>query len=369
MFWIIAGLVFVGFFFATCVCCGCTQFEDLFTRSDSTSIGTDWTEEAGSWEINGNELRTTSANSIAVYANEPSTDSYTVQVEFESAQNNGTFRIYARQDDENYLCGEVKCGTGGYTKLISCVAGVETTVAEIGNGDSPFWLRFCVDNDAGVTAFATIPVSGSSTGPVNNVVVYQGLPPGKQIAIGVGATLHTSGNVDVESFVIQNYTSACPDCYFACSGVWPRFEVQVELAGFDGTGAGTCNTCDTLHGTYTLTLQGKGRANDYGFGGNMIYMLNIPGSTCGIECIYLTVNSNFGTNNELRIFITQNPWGSGPSILAYTDIQSGYIADPAVPNNNACTEGANTGSTVFISTSTLCDFVDISSVPIYVEFL
>lgn len=40
-----------------CPCCSCVVFSDDFNRSDSSSIGTDWTEKIGNWEIVSNTLR------------------------------------------------------------------------------------------------------------------------------------------------------------------------------------------------------------------------------------------------------------------------------------------------------------------------
>ena len=59
-FWIVVGLVFVAFMMAVACACCCVDLEDTFNRSNSTNIGPDWTEEAGSWEINGNSLRVSS---------------------------------------------------------------------------------------------------------------------------------------------------------------------------------------------------------------------------------------------------------------------------------------------------------------------
>jgi len=42
-----------------CGCCGCPVFSDAFDREDDTDLGSDWTEEAGSWEIASNKLQLT----------------------------------------------------------------------------------------------------------------------------------------------------------------------------------------------------------------------------------------------------------------------------------------------------------------------
>jgi hypothetical protein len=50
-------------------CCtteGCEIGEDTFDRSDSTNIGTDWTELSGEWEIDTNRLHCT-ADGIALW--------------------------------------------------------------------------------------------------------------------------------------------------------------------------------------------------------------------------------------------------------------------------------------------------------------
>lgn len=64
-----------------CQCCaGCPIFSDDFNRADSGTIGNGWTENAGTWEILSNELKTTSANGRV--SNSPTTPTSLAGIRF-----------------------------------------------------------------------------------------------------------------------------------------------------------------------------------------------------------------------------------------------------------------------------------------------
>ena len=48
----------------SCGCCTCRYFFDQFTRADSSDLGNNWTEEAGSWAIGDYRLETASSNAF-----------------------------------------------------------------------------------------------------------------------------------------------------------------------------------------------------------------------------------------------------------------------------------------------------------------
>lgn len=89
-----------------CPCCSCVVFSDDFNRSDSSSIGTDWTEKIGNWEIVSNTLRcaaTIASNSWAYVA--PATISgyqqHSVEVNLRSSSSGDEIGVVFRQGGTN----------------------------------------------------------------------------------------------------------------------------------------------------------------------------------------------------------------------------------------------------------------------------
>lgn len=348
-------------FWPNCPCCTCKEYSDEFTRSDSTNIGGDWTEEAGAWEIASNKLRTTSTDAVAVYAYEPSSDSFTFGVDLTfSLLSSGKLRLYCRLDADNYVCGEAKLGSlsvGGYVRLISCTAGTETVIAQVGNRSGRYW-RMCVDSDAGVVAFGT---SSTETGEFDAAAVAYISPPGKQLAVGTGDELWAGGPyMDFDTFTVWKPGSAsdCPVCRRCCdSGQWPREEVQLELTGLSNTTSGSdgCTSCTSLHGTYTLTLQGyAGRPSDLStsFGGEcLLYSVHLDGSVCGVK--YIAVGLIRDTSALFAL--SRNEWTALFSDAGidteFTTAFSGYQADFEV-----CVDNVYTTELFSSGLSNLCRF-------------
>lgn len=262
-FWIVVGLGVMAFFAAGCACCGCTIASDDFNRSDSASIGSDWTEDSGTWEIYSNYLRLTSASGVVTYNTAIIDDDIYIQhscsqpLASPSSNNmSGTFRIYLKTDANNYVVGELSRVSGrqdAWVRVYQCIAGTETKISEVVTAfvNNVTALRLCVDQTEQVVVFQISP--GSSTS-VQAVARCSG-------TFGDTVTLEASGLVDyyrVDSFVVGRLSDVCENCEACCDAApYPPEEVQVEVSGLTGDAA-NCTDCSLLDGTYTLTYQGRG---------------------------------------------------------------------------------------------------------------
>lgn len=357
--------VVVFAFFAVCTTCCCSWRADDFNRSNNSDIGTDWTEESGSWEINSNKLRSASTNATAVYSHEPDEDSYTILINFAARQTSGVFRVYARQNSSNYVCGEIKFGKSafvdgsdvrGHIKIINCVSGSETTVSDLSILAGATEMRFCVDSTNGIVAFG---VEQGETQPVGPVVLAELSPPGKEIAIGSGSSLNVSGYLEIDTFTVGKFSNACPDCYTFCADpdtysghYWPRFEAQLDFNGdHHATNVGTCSkiSCELLEASYTLTLQGLG--NRYDGGAAWWYKLDIT-TACGFQYVAVGV---YELSDRIDIVFSKNAWGdtgtTGP-----THILEFIKTDPTITGDR-CDSGTEwSGINVTNGAKTVCWF-------------
>lgn len=92
----------LGFFFGCSPCCACRVFADDFNRSDSSSLGSTWTEESGNWQIVSNALTIASPSPLArVYAgpswSPPSTYYHAVSVRLKSSADGDEVGIMFRR--------------------------------------------------------------------------------------------------------------------------------------------------------------------------------------------------------------------------------------------------------------------------------
>jgi len=97
---------------SSCNCCitECPEFSDSFDRADSTNLGIDWTETAGSWEISGNALTTSNSNAEVKCTSLTGTADVRVKIK---GTNNGDI-IYLRYSSPSLFSLFIKFGPSGY---------------------------------------------------------------------------------------------------------------------------------------------------------------------------------------------------------------------------------------------------------------
>lgn len=113
--------------------------EDLFTRGDSTNLGSNWTEQTGDWEILSNQL-SISGTGIASWAGTfNATDDYRIHtcIVALNDDNDQAGVIFYFTDTNNYYSFEIEgtdVSAGDFTaKIIKCSGGTRTTLASGSN--------------------------------------------------------------------------------------------------------------------------------------------------------------------------------------------------------------------------------------------
>lgn len=86
-------------------CCGCPEYADSFTRTDSTDLGADWTEVAGNWEIKSNQLyEPGNSGAIALYDKTVRTNYMSASIKIKNEALGGVYRLYiAWADGSNHI--------------------------------------------------------------------------------------------------------------------------------------------------------------------------------------------------------------------------------------------------------------------------
>jgi hypothetical protein len=301
MFWIALGVIVFAFLMggAWCACCGCAIIQDDFTRSNSTDMGDDWTEESGDWQISTNRASTTDSNAILVHGTAITEDQFVVQIHLSSSSGSPSARIYVREDDDNYVCGEYQFQSGinlWILKIIERVGGgAESELMRVNglpiSSGAPY-LRLYIDKINGAIVFTqyqsdldTTPVI-PSTSNRGAAIIYKSVA-GTEIAIGTG-TLTGGITAYLDQFRVHPKTVSCGEQIYCCTsqGDYPPEEIQVEIADLDGDfGGGTCVECEDFDGTYTLTLRGR-----YGVWSSVnldgcVWAYQLPGTTCSVNWI------------------------------------------------------------------------------------
>lgn len=287
-----------------CGCCGCTEFEDVFTRADSSNIGSDWSEESGAWEIASNKLKGTS-NGIAVYNTAVSQNSYKVQAVVRSDTANDQVGLVAYYTDaNNYYSVILDIGAGARTLKIFETSGGVTTERDSASVsaaavDTDHTISLCITHDGstarlvarfGASTFAYWEDSSPLTGP-GKAGVYR-----KSAA---GVTTWDDFAIDLTN------TDTCPDCGIPCC-----FDELVPVClklVVSGLVDNTCTDCNELNGVeFTFRHNGGCGWNLESSGGathcgealeenslSYISIVSAGGSDCAVEWRLRTVTSGY----------------------------------------------------------------------------
>lgn len=271
MFWIIAGLVFVSFFFVTCVCCGCVIY-NFNSQTTTTDLSSDWSEVSGGWATDGTYITTTDTNAILIHNQEtPSEGGYMISGLFtpstyvSSGNRSGSdkLRIFFNYvDTSNWHCLEF----GDVTKLIKKTSGSEVTVAQLDSEASATPARICI-RDSGLVSWTDS--SQLHHAFASYTTFHTG---GKKWGFGSGDT--NAGGVFVNMPAVVRYNGglltpadtqdgACQGCGVAAACQYygatldddPPEQVQIEITAFPNGTTGT--TCPNLEGTWIADYRGS----------------------------------------------------------------------------------------------------------------
>jgi hypothetical protein len=238
-------------------CCGtppdCTVFSDDFNRSDSTSLGSDWTETTGDSTITSNTLRFTTTSAKATCNTNSPVAARRIRVKTSGSNANNLARIYI-----GAWTVEIKFSTStGYIRILSHLGGI---VADSGNLNVALStmhpVTICYDGLSISAQLDSISASQvrRATSNISSLVN----------ALGTGGTL--SGSVSFDDWVLENLNDDCEcgisfttaSCTSCATGTTPD-AVLLTFTGITGL-SGVTNCCNQINGAYLIypTVPGNG---------------------------------------------------------------------------------------------------------------
>lgn len=246
-------------------CCCCTFASDTFNRADSSSLGSLWTQDAGSWSIVSNTLQTSSANAeLTCTTPNPVGDAFVkVQAFMVSSADGDSLRLtFDRLDKNNYKYAEfVWDATNPVLNIGHRTSGTDTIDATLTGGAGTFSLT---PGSAGGTVAVCFSSSFVASITLENTAWLSfnfgasGGNPGVGLATGA-----MSGTATFDDFAASKMKDGCPDCGASCvygSALPPRLKFvmsgwsdNVNFIGFPPGVSGTM-TCTTCYGCYDATV-------------------------------------------------------------------------------------------------------------------
>lgn len=195
-------------------CCeppSCVLFEDDFDRSDSSSVGSSWTELVGDWEIAGNEMSIDSTGAF-IRCEDVSQSDLAVVVDVTPASNGDKARIFVRMDDEDTcVVVEVEFGTSSSTvRLYNRTSGsdgsaLDTAASSSVTVGSTYQVTVCVES--GVVSAVVASSAGERFIEASSSGAGSG---GSKTGLGTGGTVATS--ITFNDFMILTRNDECEIC-------------------------------------------------------------------------------------------------------------------------------------------------------------
>jgi len=217
----------------------CTIYSDLFERSDSSSLGADWTEVVSDLEISsGAVIRTGGTNPFAISTTTHSSHEMRIDMTVEATTSGSKFRIIMGYvDTNNYYFAELTIGSN--IVLYRRSGGTNTSIGSLSifsATGSPFTWWACMRGS----------FFSSGIGDITDPATAVHSTTSGSSGFGWGST--TSG-MQVHSITSSILSPSCAYCYgWSCDGVCdPSFEVPTQLrvtisgmANGDGSGGTPC---------------------------------------------------------------------------------------------------------------------------------
>lgn len=300
-----------------CNCCDveCNVFDDNFNRTDSGSLGSNWTEVEPGIGITSNAAKSVASGGLTICNTTPARSKYKVSAKIGLGADGDIGGIVVNyQDDENFTWVEVH-RTGSTTELLQLwhrVSGVDTKLAT-----NYFWPFVSLPGTLEVWVWDSVVTGSGSRGPYARNVTT---PSGR----GVG--LFSRSVVDYvtwDDFAVDlHYTPKLTDCpQYDCSycercaeGVPPVF-LEVSMSGWTtpspGCSGGHANPCENDLDSLNRGLAGPWilRCPGYALSGAELCSWRFPVSSSlwsGIYCydsvtIISTLSHVSGTTYKLTV--------------------------------------------------------------------
>ena len=231
-------------------CCGenCFYEQDNFSRSDSSDLGSKWSEVAGSWSISSNVITTASSNAVCTCTTDADELSYVVLVSVRLSHANDVARVlFNYTNPATFAYVEIKStGFGGGTINAYDSAGLLLGTGNIVIGIGKWHgVKICVHSGVVQVHF-------------DGAVEIAAVTTNTQMTVGLGTGLVTTG-VSFDDFSLQRHVSTkvgCPECSGLCTtncidGLTTD-RIKVVIAGMANGGAETDPNCPNFNGTWIL---------------------------------------------------------------------------------------------------------------------
>ena len=276
-------------------CCGeetpnpCILLTDNWSAEpDSDSLGAEWDERAGDWDIVSGVAKYNSGGGADAFV--ISTVTHTdaqmhVQATMSSSTSGTTFRLILGYIDDNnyYYAAWRNHATTGTLKLFSRIAGVETELDTV-DADIPTntncLVTVCCDG-----LFLSATVSGGGLGPFGVDYVGETLTGG---GFGFGIEGTPGGTVRVTNFQAEKVESGCAacdpateECEHCADGDSPTY-ILAELTGFTDD---ACTDCEVINGGFIASGGGE-------VGGTPVlckWFYNIIPGSCGGDRVQIEI--------------------------------------------------------------------------------
>lgn len=201
-----------------CCCTGCDIASDDFDRA---SVGSGWTQVAGTWSISSDKLETSDSDALAIYAtSHPDGSSHHhVAIEGEvSASGSQVRAIVAYDSADDYLIGELTINTSDCSE-VKFYKRVGGTTSQLGDTrkigllatGTAYLLELCYQDDSGGELCLKVSLTGGSYSWAfceSSITAT-----GDQVGVGTGTL--TSGTASFDDFdwnVSKADRGSCPDC-------------------------------------------------------------------------------------------------------------------------------------------------------------
>jgi hypothetical protein len=312
---------------------------DAFARSDSTSLGCQWDESSGSWEISSDQLKKTSTGAgIAKFKMPHPERGLGHYVEVDCVLPNSAPNAARRHrvlvnylDSSNYHYAElwVNQANTSVTLLIGKAGGSTAQIAQTATGGT-YRLVVCWD-DVNETLTASVQTTDWTLGrSMSSTRVASGI----YVALGAGPD-STDGGEQFDNFEFWKHASEedgeedCPDCIefstedpaCCCDDTVDAYVVDLGAGGWTD-GALSCGDCAGVSGEYHVQ-----------YGGTPGVQFN------GVGCGWFYQDERFCSDGEgtLRIELANGlsgpcQWGVLVQLIrndgdSYIDAQESYVSE------------------------------------------
>lgn len=232
-------------------CCeGCEQFADNFNRSNSTNIGSDWSEEAGNWSIASNTLRASAGGAIAT-CQASLTLPYTIFCKVRGTSSSDSAKIiWNYTDSNNYSYLHITFDAAQRWRLFEVSGGTPTEldnepVSDTAN-NTDLYIAVCVTAESAIVNLSLSGVADSYS------FAIAAETDSALSECGVGTTTQ-GGTISFDDWQVDTHNSsdsACFKCVSECSrcvdGIAPE-RWKVVISGITGAGV-----CTDFNGTFIL---------------------------------------------------------------------------------------------------------------------